>query len=357
MNWSKLEDDIIRTYPSNKIAQVVLLDKGYARSLDAIKHRRKRLRLDSRFNCPEDLPKLVSDIQPNPVKSVSVSGDLNWLEKQLQEIGHKKREEAELAIYTPDEIHPKQSLLLILSDIHLGKKITSPSNGVIYNTSIACERIKSIPDKIAHLTPVDEIVVVLVGDLMDGEGIYPGQATKLDSNIPEQVIQATGCIWKLLTTLQTQTKQLRVVTTKGNHGKTGLSPEANFDTIIYKNLEYLAGSQFPVINTSEAYNTFQIHGQKFLIRHKAPVDASTPSNIKMFLGWKSIHNCDGVIYGHWHHWGVEEFNGLLLIRNGSLSGGDDYGESLGLYDPPTQLVISITPDKFPQFIYPITWSN
>jgi len=105
------------------------------------------------------------------------------------------------------------------------------------------------------------------------------------------------------------------------------------------------------------YNNFEVKGWRGHIRHYAPVQAETAAAVSKFSKWQNLHGYDFMCYGHWHHWGISTFNGRLIFRNGSLAGGDDYAETFGSYDFPTQLMFGVTEEKVGEFITPIVYSN
>jgi hypothetical protein len=80
--------------------------------------------------------------------------------------------------------------LIALSDTHIGKWTN------YFNKKVFLERIASITDKILEeiTLPEDltEIVVALVGDMLEGENIYETQAHHIEMPVIDQVKIATG---------------------------------------------------------------------------------------------------------------------------------------------------------------------
>lgn len=257
------------------------------------------------------------------------------------------------------------SLVLLLSDFHIGKVIKDEDNIEVYNTDKGLQRIRQTPELILStldketISRTEEIIILLIGDHVDGEGIYPGQEITLEKGVSEQVRLVTRVTWELIQSVREIFPIVRIVTARGNHGRSGLSVEANFDNMYYQQLELLVDwtddPQLSIKNRYAEFNTFTTQGWKGLIRHWAPVQADTSAAKSRLGGWKDIHGYHFMCYGHWHHWGVLTYNGCPIIRNGCLSGGDDYAEKLGCYDSPTQVLLGITQDNLPAFVAPLKY--
>lgn len=258
----------------------------------------------------------------------------------------------------------KESLCIVLSDFHVGRLIYNEEGEEIFNKKIAIERMRRMLEEIEKVVKqyalnVDEVVLVLAGDLVDGEGIFPGQEMALEHNVIDQMKVVTSSLWALVKKLKYEYNfpHVRIVTCRGNHGRTNLSDEANWDNIIYSHLEIMIDMEndkdLTIKNSKNVYNTFEVKGWKGLVRHHAPVHADVPSSKSKLGGWYAQHKWDCLIYGHWHHWGVMTWNGKPIFRNGSLCGADEYAESLAVFDNATQLIFGVSGDKLPTFIYPI----
>lgn len=255
----------------------------------------------------------------------------------------------------------KQSLVLLLSDWHYGLQVLDTEhNQHIYNMSIASERILSIPQKVVStfspeaLKNYDEIVLLFAGDMISGEGIFEGQAYVTETHAVQQVTYLTQMVWQVIKELRQYFSLVRIVTTRGNHGRTGGSPESNWDNMMYQMLELLVDMEgdnnITIKNRYGQFATVDIKGWKGLIRHHAPAQADTAAGIAKFASWHMIHEWDWFGYGHWHHWGLMTVCGKPIFRNSSLVGGDDYAESLAKHDDPAQLCWGVTKEEVCTFI-------
>ena len=88
------------------------------------------------------------------------------------------------------------------TDWQLGKKSVS------YGSETCAQRIDRFIDKVVHITdiqrkhhPVREAVLMLGGDMVEGMGIFPGQAYEVDSHLYEQLFEVSRLIGKTVSTL------------------------------------------------------------------------------------------------------------------------------------------------------------
>ena len=134
----------------------------------------------------------------------------------------------------------------ILSDWQLGK--VSPT----YDSETAAKRIVQFAGKVLELTeiqradhPVRTCTVVALGDLLEGELVFPGQAHLIDSSIYRQVTGAAEMLTSFVRRMLTSFDSVHVVGVIGNHGSYGgrarrdMHPESNADRTIYRTAQLL----------------------------------------------------------------------------------------------------------------------
>jgi predicted phosphodiesterase len=369
--WNLLEDKILKeNYDKTSIdISLILLEHGFSRSPRSVRHRKEYWSLKER-SVPvtiikeanpilDDFP-VINELTPPHIKAKfttqykKISGDIQNALREIREETKRTMSLKDIVIDSENE-----SCVVILSDWHIGKIIKDSVLGE-YNIETAVERIRMIPNlvmqTVQHKT-IDELILVFAGDLIEGEGIYPGQEINLECAVIDQAKIVTREIWEIVKQFKTIFPLVRIVTCRGNHGRTGQSTEANWDNIIYQQLELLVDMEnnqdICIKNMYGNYNSFQVKGWNAIVRHKAPAQANTPAAIAKFSGWSDIHNCDLVIFGHWHHWGAFTWNSKPMFRNGCLAGGDDYSEDFGAHDEPNQLVFCVSKKRLPTMVAPI----
>lgn len=392
INWSDAETTLlesVRPVLSTREIHKMFVILGHERSMEAIQKRSRRLGIAFKdFGSPathgltqteKDALTAVLQERDDYLDSVVPPTSLTPSEK-----GEKTRKQRVFMADILEELHDiraqvprwgsakirrkhsadKQSLVVLLSDWHLGQIVTDTEhNREVYNTDIAVERIRSIPTKVIDsLTPdqkekIDEVVLLLAGDMISGEGIFKHHEMFIHEHAAEQVLIAVKTAWEMIQDFRKHFDLTRIVTTKGNHGRTGGSPEANWDNIIYQQLELLvdldSGDDITIKNRYGNYATVDVRGWRGHIRHWAPAQFDTAAGIAKAGSWAGMHNWDFFCYGHWHHWGCFTWNGQPLFRNGSLVGGDDYSEKLAKVDFPVQLCFGVSEEQIGTFINPV----
>lgn len=321
--WSKEEDDILkvlRPYCHSKEVAEVLRLLGYARTPEGVKKRSKALGI--RFIEPgtPDLstftPSQVEAFQvarsdrnvnptPPPMITSSQKSALTTFQRQTTKALYDDLQELRDVIPRTSSLSRRtqsgsgETAVIVLSDFHIGKLVVDDTMRTVFNTQIGVDRLDTLYGKISDAIfgrEVDEVIIVLAGDHVDGEGIYPGQEMNLETHVVDQIKMVVRALWNLTVDLKEDFPIVRIVSCRGNHGRTGLSDEANWDNIIYQQLELLVDMtndpNLTIKNIYGNYNTFEVRGWKGLVRHNAPIQADTASAISRFAGWHGMHDWD-----------------------------------------------------------------
>lgn len=261
-----------------------------------------------------------------------------------------------------------QTLMLLFSDWHYGKVIQTTSGRRIFDSKIAKERIeKELTTKIIERlqfmgkdAKIEDVVLVLAGDIVDNDIIYDTQRFHVDSGVAEQFHGVTRAILQMIYELKNALKTIykkdipiKVECLTGNHGRSGKASElgiCSWDTAVYSALQLAVDQAKDLKNvkvdfTVEDFKVIDVRGHRGLILHKGPPQAETPSAKKKFGGWYEIFEYDFAMYGHLHHWGVATYNGRPLFMNGSLCGYDDFALSLAVRDDWAQLMWTVSEDE------------
>ena len=249
----------------------------------------------------------------------------------------------------------KTSLVLLLSDNHFGKQTA------VFDLQVARSRVCSIPEKLREraLPELDEIVVLLAGDLVEGEDIYPTQASEIECSVLDQVQAATRALWDMLLNLTDVFPDclIRVETCPGNHGRISktANPKSNWDNVVYRQLGLLHSMAVKYNDKIEERISIDVNCNPFrhvhikdkwgLIYHQGVKHTGTPAMQNKLNGWAEGMPHDFIAHGHWHKWEIGTQHGRAIIKNGSLSGPDSLSLSMGVYDPPRQAYFFITPNK------------
>jgi hypothetical protein len=203
--------------------------------------------------------------------------------------------------------------LLHCTDWQLGKKTVS------YDKETCRRRIERFVDKAIAITeiqrkhhPVNEAVLLLGGDMVEGIGIFPGQAYEVDSLLYEQLFEVSQIITSVVLRLKHNFKTVRVVCEYGNHGRIGrrgdLAASDNIDRIAYQIARNQIGYATKEWQESDNwYQIFTIGNYRGLLVHGDEIKSfggNTPAFgiLRKVNAWASgvIEPFTDCYMGHWH---------------------------------------------------------
>lgn len=215
----------------------------------------------------------------------------------------------------------EEKAVLLLADWQVGK--ITPT----YSTEIAAQRVKLLARKVEELVaiqrtdhPVREVHVFLLGDFVEGEDIFPGQAHLIDSGLYGQIFSTAEMLAGLIRSLASHFEKVHVNGVIGNHGRIGRwgtsRPESNADAIAYKTAAMLCRDEKRV-TWRESFTQGERHWheivpitvgavtKKWMLFHGDQLKASMGfpfySLNKKIGGWNlSIDRFDYAAFGHWH---------------------------------------------------------
>ena len=161
-----------------------------------------------------------------------------------------------------------------------------------YNTAVCEERINQYADKIIHLTeiqrqdhPVREIRIWALGDIVEGELIFPGQSFLVDGGLYRQItVDGPRIMKNFVTKMLENFEKVTFVGVIGNHGSIGgrarrdHDPETNADRMLYRIVELMFENEKRIsfnipdgrgerhwyaIDSIGKYKSLLIHGDQF----------------------------------------------------------------------------------------------
>lgn len=135
-----------------------------------------------------------------------------------------------------------QTAVAVLSDWQLAKITAS------YNSKVCEERIELYADKVLRLTeiqraahPIKTCQVWILGDIIEGELIFPGQASLIDASLYRQVcVDGPRILGNFLRRMLANFDRVEVIGVIGNHGGIGgksrreHNPTTNADRMLYR---------------------------------------------------------------------------------------------------------------------------
>lgn len=344
MDWTaEMEQEIVRLRDEGvsqaEIAQRINSCYGVRTTRDSVKNR--LFRIDARDNLAQSIEnKKLKDFEKT-VGQYEITKDLIQDSVKGIRVPTVKRPKP-----STNKTKPHETAVLCIGDCQIGR--VTPQ----YNSKIFLESLENLTQKVLDVTKIlrsgyvlDDLVVLLMGDVVDGQGIFATQAYSLDHNVVDQVFKvALPGFLKAINTLATSFPQITVYGVAGNHGRTGkeLPLESNWDMVFYYALSgALRGISFDP--TPNPLQIIKIRGKRLLLTHgdliRSMSGQPAQSIINRALRWQqSVGAFDNIICGHFHHTIMNDFNNFELLINGTFLKGDEYAlNNMGLTSSNKQL--------------------
>ena len=261
------------------------------------------------------------------------------------------------------------SAVLLLSDWHVEESIDPKTvNGLNeFNMHIAekricrtfekalmlIEHVRSAAGKSAEFAKIDELVVWLGGDLITGY-IHPDLETSNNASPTEAVKFLIQLIVPRLRDLRLQTKikNMKIVTSDGNHGRTTVkkriaTASANsYEWLMYHVCAMMmdrksdAGIQWKIEKSYHNWLTIQGHECRFHhgdhMKYQGGVGGITIPVLKAMKAWNATRNAAFDFFGHFHQHIVNN----RFVANSSLIGFGPYSIAIKAeYEVPSQTLV------------------
>jgi hypothetical protein len=269
----------------------------------------------------------------------------------------------------PDGRRNPEVAVVLVSDWQLGKRTPT------YSTEVCERRIEALARKVRQITevqradhPVRELRVYLLGDLVEGELIFPGQAHRIDSSLFRQVVlDGPRILINFLRAMLAAFERVHVVGVIGNHGAIGgrarreMHPESNADMMLYQiTKDRLAGEpriswELPQPKGERAwYAVDKIGNYSFFLAHGDQMRGGTwgipfygfDRAISRWASGVIPERFHGAAVGHWHKSASIPFDQRILWVNGSTESGNTWlQEELKAQCPPSQWLLFCHPER------------
>ncbi len=295
--------------------------------------------------------------------------------EELVEAVYRAARDAASALVIPPVAHQHgdgrkragEVAVAMLSDWQLGK--STPS----YDSLICEQRVGLYASKVAELAaiqradhPVRRLHVWLLGDLIEGELIFPGQVHRIDASLFRQVtVDGPRILSGFLRRMLTEFEEVHVTAVDGNHGAIGgpsrrdMHPESNGDRMLYQIVrDLLEGEKrltwtlAPPDGERNWYAVDHIGSYSAMLFHGDQIRggfAGMPwyGFYKKVLGWRQIiEPFTEAACGHWHQPCTLPLNEVLVRINGSTESSNTYAlEQLAAAGRPCQRLFFVAPLK------------
>lgn len=262
-----------------------------------------------------------------------------------------------------------ETALLHLSDWQGAKRTVS------YNSEVMKDRVRMILKNVLSLTelqradhPVNDCVVMLGGDMIEGLFNFPTQPYEIDATLFEQFVTVATLLDECARFLSARFANVHFVAEWGNHGRIGSKraavPKAdNADRMTYQ-LAMAMSNDLPNVSwniTEEDIQRVQIGNYRALLIHGDEVGrngyASPTTLVKHVTSWKAGGYTTGLgepwnfrdaYMGHYHthaQWPLPDGGGNLF-QTGSTESDNRYArDNLAVTATPSQRLHFVDPRK------------
>lgn len=234
---------------------------------------------------------------------------------------------------TTSKVKGKNSLALLVSDVHIGKK-THSFDSVTFKLRLA-ELLKESIDLIKVNNP-KEFVLILNGDIIDGEAIFPSHPYEIEMPSSDQYFLAAQAFGWMIQELCKHTF-VRVICQAGNHGRMGRKGElpytSNWEYLLYHFIEV---AMKPLVDANRVrfeiptywYGVHKIQDTNFLITHGDAIKGggSLGTVRAASIKWaESVpHKWDVLCMGHFHCPYDMTYVSKRIVGNGTFVSDDDF---------------------------------
>jgi hypothetical protein len=273
----------------------------------------------------------------------------------------------------------EHEVVLQISDIQAGTYISKEATGGLneYNQHIRQKQFKilreamiSIISRMKQVAPIRKLNVHMLGDIVEGLGIFIGQAQHVDQDLYNQVFSVADDLAFFLVEMLYLFDEIEVSCIGGNHGRVGQKGEnphyVNWDIIVYKHIEALLRNyqdriKFNIpqswwyVDEIQGWNFLLLHGDDIRSWNGLPYYGIDRADAK----WSQLLNANGIQFdymemGHFHApTELPRIRGEKFI-NGCWPGGSILAlKSLVTSSRPCQRLFAVHPERGVAWRYPI----
>lgn len=242
---------------------------------------------------------------------------------------------------------PKDAILA-LSDWHIGAMIDTQWN--CYSIDIAKERMEQLLNKVKRYIlnyNITNLVVEINGDMVHGL-INVSNRVQSEEDVVSQIIIVSDMLSYFINELKPYVRNLKVVTTLGNHGR--LIPNKK-ESINKENMEMLI-PEFLKLKLDKDINILTSNGLDF-IKYKIGDRVICLSHgqydkvNEVIEDFSKMYKCvpNEIHLGHTHSYKDINDSNIYITVNGSLMGSDEYAVNLRKITKPSQNLIIYDEDR------------
>lgn len=254
--------------------------------------------------------------------------------------------------------HEVDDIIVMLSDLQIGACSTAdgydpmPEETIQRYVDIYCDNLIRMFARRNLL--IRTIHIFMLGDIVDGELIYPKQKT-IDMGMQLKI--AVRVTRQIIEVLRRYAANIKVHTVAGNHGRITHSHHkaSNWDNVIYDTLEivYEGIDDVTVDSTREFVKVSEIGKWRFLYTHGDIINGMITRN-KAITKSNGMHRRmphDAMLLAHFHTVMMFYYNRLPIMVNGCMYNSELIQNVLAGWENMQQIVFKVSTGDD----YPIDW--
>jgi len=335
------------------------LAEGLGRSLDSVERKLYRLDLKKTLEQKESLENAVTKEKQKIrektdkqllKKLIGQKASLEIITDILKEVVPKAKYKPHRFKHIPGD-RKEEIMGLNLGDIHIGR----------YPADLLFKKAETLYDAVLKLAkihrsayPVNHLVINMLGDIVDGDGIFPSQPFEQKFFLMEQMFTyGAPMLVDLFNRLSDHFESITINTVPGNHGRKSkwTTKELNFDSMFYEYLRKATEGNKKIkwnINWNW-YQVVDIFGWNFFLTHGANI--RTWMNLPFYgmkekgMRWKGSlpKDFDYFMMGHFHTMLSFKWNDFTAYISGTWLDNDRFAlEILGMKSSTTQMVFGVS---------------
>ena len=287
-------------------------------------------------------------------RDARVEQKLDYLEEELRDMGKINFPEHENV-----EINSNNDMLVLLSDFHIGQCFDSVWGK--YDSDIAAKRVQQLAEKVriyGYRHKCENLYINIAGDILSGS-IHKTIAITNREDVITQIKIASKIIISFCYDMSKYFKHVYITNVAGNHSRIDKKDDALHSErlddlvgwVVNSSLQHIENITFMNNRLDIGIAEMNIRGKQYVSVH-GDYDKYSKGGVEdlvMMIGYIPY----AITYGHLHRCSVDEYNGVKMIRGGSLAGaGDQYTIEKRLSGKPSQM-ICICNDRGVECYYPV----
>ncbi len=268
------------------------------------------------------------------------------------------------------KVKEQETCVVHISDTQIGKKTPT------YDFTIAEKRMKQLAKTVEKIVAarrtsakIERCVILVGGDIVEGETIFSHQPWTVDGDLWEQAIKkAPTIISNFIIEMSAYFREVHVAAVPGNHGRSApknssASPRTNFDMIATIITRLIVSNSLKDdrvtwdVDHDSFYRVVDVEGHNLLLVHGDQISGGggiggypLTGLAKKVAGWGASipEHWESIFLGHFHRPMAGVIQSKMFYANGTTESDNDFAlEIIGESGRPCQRVVFFNKEHGP----------